>query len=180
MLTSLPPPPSEDTTNLSRVTTIRSPTRSSFPRPDPPRPPPPPPEEDLIDFSDDPPASTASIPSLIPSSPPTIASPPPALAPQSTAAGPPRTPSPAVSIGPSIRFKAFPYSGENDFYIYCEPHWLSVGGGDGHYGLWLNDSFEKGVSSRCLTFGNEPLSDEGEKFGVLGVEMWLIGRGGRR
>lgn len=85
-----------------------------------------------------------------------------------------------MSIGPSIRFKAFPYSGENDFYIYCEPHWLSVGGGDGHYGLWLNDSLEKGVSSRCLTFGNEPLSDEGEKFGVLGVEMWLIGRGGRR
>lgn len=64
--------------------------------------------------------------------------------------------------------------------MYCEAHCLSVGGGDGHYGLWLNDSLEKGVSSRCLTFGNEPLSDEGEKFGVLGVEMWMIGRGGRR
>lgn len=88
--------------------------------------------------------------------------------------------SPAISIGPSIRFKAFPYSGENDFYLYCEPHWLSVGGGDGHYGLWLNDSLEKGVSSRCLTFGNEPLSDEGEKFGVLGVEMWMIGHDGLR
>lgn len=97
-----------------------------------------------------------------------------------TPSAPPRTASPAISLGPSIRFKAFPYSGENDFYMYCEPHCLSVGGGDGHYGLWLNDSLEKGVSSRCLTFGNEPLSDEGEKFGVLGVEMWKIGRSGPR
>ncbi|PSR85475.1 hypothetical protein BD289DRAFT_368451 [Coniella lustricola] len=90
-----------------------------------------------------------------------------------------RTASPAPSsIGPSIRFKAFPYSGENEFYIYCEQHYLSVGAGDGHYGLWLNDSLEKGISARCLTFGNEPLSDEGIKFGILGVELWLIGNGG--
>lgn len=46
---------------------------------------------------------------------------------------------------------------------------------DGHYGLWLDDSFEKGVSSPCLTFGNEPLSDEGTKFDVLAVEVWSIG-----
>lgn len=46
---------------------------------------------------------------------------------------------------------------------------------DGHFGLWLDDSFEKGVSSPCQTFGNEPLSDEGTKFDVLGVEIWYIG-----
>lgn len=46
---------------------------------------------------------------------------------------------------------------------------------DGHYGLWLDDSFEKGVSSPCLTFGNEPLCDEGTKFDVLNVELWYIG-----
>ena len=46
---------------------------------------------------------------------------------------------------------------------------------NGHYGLWLNDNFEKGVSSSCLTFGNEPLSDAGTKFDVLGVELWYIG-----
>jgi len=46
---------------------------------------------------------------------------------------------------------------------------------DGRYGLWLDDSFEKGVSSSCPTFGNEPLSDEGTKFDVLGVEVWYIG-----
>ncbi|KAK2744012.1 oxidation resistance protein 1 [Myotisia sp. PD_48] len=74
-----------------------------------------------------------------------------------------------------IRFKAFPYSGVNDYMIFCETGFLSVGGGDGHFGLWLDDSFEKGVSSPCLTFGNEPLSDEGTKFDVLGVEVWYIG-----
>ena len=68
---------------------------------------------------------------------------------------------------------------------------------DGHYGLWLDDVFEHGISMPCPTFGNECLSDEGEdgrggsggaaageemgvkvkgKFGVLGVEVWCIGR----
>ncbi|KAF3492183.1 oxidation resistance protein 1 [Arthroderma uncinatum] len=74
-----------------------------------------------------------------------------------------------------IRFKAFPYSGVNDYMIFCETGFLSVGGGDGHYGLWLDDAFEKGISSPSLTFGNEPLSDEGTKFDVLAVEVWSIG-----
>ena len=74
-----------------------------------------------------------------------------------------------------IRFKAFPYSGINDYMIFCEPDYLSVGGGDGHYGLWLDSSLERGISSHCLTFGNETLSEEGEKFEVIGVEIWAIG-----
>lgn len=74
-----------------------------------------------------------------------------------------------------IRFKAFPYTGENDFSIFCQPEYLSVGGGDGHYGLWLDDNLSKGVSDTCPTFGNEALSDEGTKFEVLGVEVWYIG-----
>ncbi|KAL6707363.1 oxidation resistance protein 1 [Coniothyrium glycines] len=74
-----------------------------------------------------------------------------------------------------IRFKAFPYSGVNDYMIFCEHSYLSVGGGDGHYGLWLDDNLEHGVSDTCLTFGNEPLSDDGKKFEVMGVEMWYIG-----
>jgi hypothetical protein len=46
---------------------------------------------------------------------------------------------------------------------------------DGHYGLWVDSSLEKGVSASCQTFGNEPLSDEGVKFDVLGVEVWYVG-----
>lgn len=74
-----------------------------------------------------------------------------------------------------IRFKAFPYTGENDFTILCQHEYLSVGAGDGHYGLWLDGNLNKGVSQTCPTFGNEPLSDEGTKFDVLGVEIWYIG-----
>ncbi|KAF2793686.1 TLD-domain-containing protein [Melanomma pulvis-pyrius CBS 109.77] len=74
-----------------------------------------------------------------------------------------------------IRFKAFPYSGINDYLMFCEQGFLSVGGGDGHYGLWLDDNLERGISSSCPTFGNEPLSDDGTKFEVLGVELWYIG-----
>jgi hypothetical protein len=77
--------------------------------------------------------------------------------------------------------------------IFCEQRYISVGGGsvslfplhfryiqltqysDGHYGLWLDDNLEKGISSTCLTFGNEPLSDEGSKFDVMGVELWFLG-----
>ncbi|PHH79409.1 hypothetical protein CDD80_4862 [Ophiocordyceps camponoti-rufipedis] len=109
-LASLPPPPSSDTTHLTRHTTLASPT-----------------------------ASGSSTP------------------------------------GELIRFKAFPYSGLNDCYINCEAAFLSVGAGGGHYGLWLDDSLDIGHSSQCATFGNEPLSDAGEKFGVLGVELWVLG-----
>jgi TLD len=80
-----------------------------------------------------------------------------------------------ASTPEQIRFKAFPYSGVNDYLLYCEAGYLSVGGGDGKYGLWLDNSLEKGVSSHCMTFGNECLSDEGEKFEVLGVEIWHVG-----
>ncbi|UNI17357.1 oxidation resistance protein 1 [Purpureocillium takamizusanense] len=115
-LASLPPPPSADTTNLTRHTTLAPPPR-----------------------------------------------------PESAAGSGASTPS------ESIRFKAFPYSGLNDCYINCEAGYLSVGSGGGHYGLWLDDSLDIGHSSQCETFGNEPLSDAGEKFGVLGVELWVLG-----
>jgi hypothetical protein len=126
-MTSLPPPPSADTTNLGRTTTIQAASDPSLP-------------------------PTASSNSLQP---------------------PQAPPSPQ-----SIRFKAFPYSGVNEYYMLCEAHYLSIGAGDGRYGLWLDDALERGHSSTCLTFGNERLSDEGEKFGVLGVEIWVIGAPG--
>ena len=81
----------------------------------------------------------------------------------------------ATAMEERIRFKAFPYSGINDYMIYCEHGYLSVGGGDGKYGLWLDDRLEQGVSSPSLTFGNEGLSEEGEKFDAMGVEVWFVG-----
>ena len=52
---------------------------------------------------------------------------------------------------------------------------LTISCRDGHYGLWLDSSLEKGVSSHSQTFGNESLSEEGSKFDILGVEVWYVG-----
>ncbi|KIW50525.1 hypothetical protein PV05_09328 [Exophiala xenobiotica] len=135
-LAGLPPPPSADTTNLQRATTIRGERKTSS-------------------VSN----STTSLP--LPTNKDTLA--------------PPQLPRSGTSTPDRIRFKAFPYSGINDFLIYCQSGYLSVGGGDGHYGLWLDDELNTGVSETCPTFGNEPLSDEGRKFEILGVEMWYVG-----
>jgi hypothetical protein len=126
-LAGLPPPPSADTTNLQRVTTVRG-EKSQKAEPA---------KNDLLE------------------------------APVDSKSG--------TSTPDRIRFKAFPYSGMNDFMIFCETGFLSVGGGDGHYGLWLDDTLEKGISDTCLTFGNEPLSEEGHNFSVLDLEIWYIG-----
>lgn len=85
------------------------------------------------------------------------------------------TSTPSKQTQSLLRFKAFPYSGINDYLIFCEHSYLSVGGGDGHYGLWLDGVLERGISSSCMTFGNEQLSEEGEKFEVVGVEVWCVG-----
>ncbi|KAK5007933.1 oxidation resistance protein 1 [Cryomyces antarcticus] len=137
-LASLPPPPSEDTTNAQRMTTIGVEKRWGL---------------------------SGSLTPVINGS--------------SNVNGNGQSGARSGTSTPErIRFKAFPYSGINDYMVFCETGFLSVGGGDGHYGLWLDNSLEKGVSSSCPTFGNEPLSDEGKKFDILGVELWYIGATG--
>ncbi|KAK6952618.1 hypothetical protein Daesc_004908 [Daldinia eschscholtzii] len=84
--------------------------------------------------------------------------------------------SPKPITAQSIRFQNFAYTGANDYCIFCETGFLSVGGGQGGtYGLWLDNGLSRGHSAPCDTFLNQPLSDEGEKFDVLGVEMWVVG-----
>ncbi|KAI0389338.1 TLD-domain-containing protein [Xylariaceae sp. FL0594] len=86
------------------------------------------------------------------------------------------SPTPAPVKLQSVRFQAFAYSGANDYCIFCETKFLSVGGGQGgKFGLWLDDSLSRGHSAGCDTFLNEPLSEEGEKFDIIGVEMWVVG-----
>ncbi|KAL2836597.1 hypothetical protein BJX68DRAFT_250511 [Aspergillus pseudodeflectus] len=124
----LPPPPSADTTNVGRSTTLRGEKLQSKP-----------------------------------------------IAPHTHVLAQTRSSNSGTSTPDRIRFKAFPYSGVNDYMMFCETGFLSLGGGDGHYGLWVDSSIEKGVSASCQTFGNEPLSDEGVKFDVIGVEVWYVG-----
>lgn len=162
----LPPPPSADTSNAARSTTLRAAT---------------PPASRLKQQSQPDLTSSTTTTSTATTTTTTTSN--------STSAS---TPVSGTTTPERIRFKAFPYSGVNDYMIFCESGYLSVGGGcvvpfpffilqanacyrDGHYGLWIDDSVEKGVSSSCPTFGNENLSDEGEKFDILGAEVWYIG-----
>ncbi|EDO17734.1 hypothetical protein Kpol_1033p39 [Vanderwaltozyma polyspora DSM 70294] len=73
------------------------------------------------------------------------------------------------------RFKGYPYTGINEYAIYCTSKFLSMGAGDGHYGIWCDDSLIHGVSGPCLTFGNDTLSKEGDKFHIIGLEIWRVG-----
>ncbi|KAL1587267.1 hypothetical protein WHR41_04332 [Cladosporium halotolerans] len=140
-LSSLPPPPSADTTNLQRMTTVGVAKK-----------------QHALNNNHANSSSSASLSSLnVPTN------------------GNGNGHRSGTSTPEQIRFKAFPFSGENDFSIFCQADYLSVGGGDGHYGLWLDAGLSKGVSDTCPTFGNEPLSDEGKKFDVLGVELWYVG-----
>ncbi|KKA28224.1 hypothetical protein TD95_005388 [Thielaviopsis punctulata] len=148
VLASLPPPPSADTTHAVRTTTISSPIRSTFPN-------------SSSSNTHHPPASSSGSSSSS-SSPASSAS---------ASTSRPTSPDPFESL----RFKAFPYSGENDYCINSEAGFLSLGAGGGHYGLWIDSALERGHSASCETFGNEPLSDEGTKFGILGLELWAVG-----
>ncbi|KAF2155329.1 TLD-domain-containing protein [Myriangium duriaei CBS 260.36] len=149
-LSSLPPPPSEDTTHLGRMTTIADLSKTSS-------------DASLISLG-----NTAQQQQSQQQGDGTL------LSPFSDVASPTSATTPRRGSQP-LRFKAFPYTGENDFTILCGQGYLSIGGGNGKYGLWLDDRMARGVSDACPTFDNEPLSESGTKFDVLGVEVWHIG-----
>ncbi|TFY50507.1 hypothetical protein EVG20_g11476, partial [Dentipellis fragilis] len=61
----------------------------------------------------------------------------------------------------SDKLHVYKWTGKNDYVALCEPKYISFGGGDGHYGLYLDDTLLDGSSARCPTFGNEPLCAPG-------------------
>lgn len=65
-------------------------------------------------------------------------------------------------LHPDKAIEYFRWSGENDYMVLSESDYLSVGGGDGRYGLWLDDTLTNGISSRCPTYHNEVLCDAHE------------------
>ncbi|TFK81490.1 TLD-domain-containing protein [Polyporus arcularius HHB13444] len=83
-------------------------------------------------------------------------------------------------VGPD-RVRVFKWTGKNDYVALCEPDYISFGGGDGHYGLWLDDTLMDGSSAPCPTFDNEPLCSAGPRkgetvtFECVGLEVWGIG-----
>ncbi|KAN0060284.1 oxidation resistance protein 1 [Thecaphora frezii] len=92
---------------------------------------------------------------------------------------------------PDKTIETFRWTGKNDYMVLSESDFLSVGGGNGKFGLWIDGALEKGVSSRCPAFDNEVLCDErtaggdGDdvarsgrqegRFECIGLEVWAVG-----
>ncbi|KAH9985252.1 TLD-domain-containing protein [Russula vinacea] len=90
--------------------------------------------------------------------------------------------------GDGDKVRVFKWTGKNDYVALCEPESISFGGGDGHYGLYLDETLYEGSSARCPTFNNDPLctsdsspskdgsSDGGTAtFECVGLEVWGVG-----
>ncbi|KAF8815328.1 TLD-domain-containing protein [Phlegmacium glaucopus] len=79
--------------------------------------------------------------------------------------------------------KVYKTTGKNNYVALCEPGYISFGGGDGYYGLYLDDTLYDRSSAPCPTFDNEPLCSPGPKkagtstveFECVGLEAWGLG-----
>ncbi|XP_016893617.1 oxidation resistance protein 1 isoform X3 [Cynoglossus semilaevis] len=71
------------------------------------------------------------------------------------------------------RFKCFKWTGENSFFIKGDLDSFAIGGGSGHFGLWLDENLYLGRSSPCYTFNNCCLS-ETDDFRVMELEIWTF------
>ncbi|KAH9943636.1 TLD-domain-containing protein [Amylocystis lapponica] len=80
-----------------------------------------------------------------------------------------------------MRLRVYKWTGRNDYVALCEAEYISFGGGDGNYGLYLDDTLTDGSSARCPTFDNEPLCSAGPRkgqnttFECVGLEVWGVG-----
>ncbi|XP_062253017.1 nuclear receptor coactivator 7 isoform X2 [Platichthys flesus] len=71
------------------------------------------------------------------------------------------------------RFKCFRWTGENSFFIKGDLDYFAIGGGSGHFGLWVDENLYLGRSSPCYTFNNCCLS-ETDDFRVMELEVWTF------
>ncbi|XP_061700425.1 oxidation resistance protein 1 isoform X2 [Syngnathoides biaculeatus] len=71
------------------------------------------------------------------------------------------------------RFKCFRWTGENSFFIKGDLDSFAIGGGSGHFGLWVDENLYQGRSSPCYTFNNCCLS-ETDDFRVMELEVWTF------
>ncbi|XP_043119259.1 oxidation resistance protein 1 isoform X1 [Puntigrus tetrazona] len=72
------------------------------------------------------------------------------------------------------RFKCFRWTGENSFFIKGDLDSFAIGGGSGHFGLWVDERLFLGRSSPCFTFNNCSLSETND-FTILELEAWTFG-----
>ncbi|KAJ3030632.1 UNVERIFIED_CONTAM: oxidation resistance protein 1 [Siphonaria sp. JEL0065] len=72
-----------------------------------------------------------------------------------------------------VEVKPFKATGANDYLILGESHMIAFGGGEGHFGLWVDQDLYNGHSGPCQTFNNERLSSTSE-FVVQSIEIWAF------
>ncbi|XP_048841534.1 nuclear receptor coactivator 7 isoform X3 [Brienomyrus brachyistius] len=75
------------------------------------------------------------------------------------------------SFCPDIR--VFRWSGENSYFVKGNTDSLQIGGGKGHFGLWLDADLHHGSSRPCSTFRNQPLSAQ-QDFDIQDLEIWTF------
>ncbi|XP_036395395.1 nuclear receptor coactivator 7 [Megalops cyprinoides] len=73
----------------------------------------------------------------------------------------------------SPEFKVFRWSGKNSYFVRGHADSLQMGGGGGHFGLWLDAELCHGCSLTCDTFHNQPLSAK-QDFIVQDLEVWAF------
>ncbi|KAI5642250.1 TLD domain-containing protein [Phthorimaea operculella] len=71
------------------------------------------------------------------------------------------------------KFKYWGWTGENMYFIRGNNDNISIGAGDGKFGLWLDGDLYLGRTQRCTTYGNEPLTTS-EDFIVKIMECWIF------
>ncbi|XP_022126623.2 oxidation resistance protein 1 isoform X5 [Pieris rapae] len=71
------------------------------------------------------------------------------------------------------KFKYWGWTGDNMYFIRGSNDNISIGAGDGKFGLWLDGDLYLGRTQRCTTYGNEPLSTR-EDFIVKIMECWTF------
>ncbi|CAH2990193.1 unnamed protein product [Chilo suppressalis] len=71
------------------------------------------------------------------------------------------------------KFKYWGWTGENMYFIRGSSDNISIGAGDGRFGIWLDGDLYLGRTQRCTTYGNEPLTTR-EDFIVKIMECWTF------
>ncbi|GBP46394.1 Oxidation resistance protein 1 [Eumeta japonica] len=71
------------------------------------------------------------------------------------------------------KFKYWGWTGDNMYFIRGSNDNISIGAGDGKFGLWLDGDLYLGRTQRCNTYGNEPLTTR-EDFIVKIMECWTF------
>ncbi|XP_075236666.1 TLD domain-containing protein mustard isoform X1 [Lycorma delicatula] len=73
----------------------------------------------------------------------------------------------------SPEFQVYNWTGENMYFIKGNNESLSIGAGDGKFGLWLDGDLNQGRTEPCDTYGNDPLTPQ-KDFVVKILECWAF------